>query len=73
MGIDRIKKADFVAIKNGVKTYMQVCGDISRKETSKREAAPLLSVKDAYPKIIITRTKHAESRIKEIKVTDIAT
>ena len=66
------REVDFVALKDGVKTYIQVCDDISREGTLKREMSSLLSIKDAYPKMIIARTKHPESQTEGIRVVDIA-
>lgn len=61
-----------MAIKNGAKTYIQVSDDITREETFKREVSPLISIKDAFPKVIIARTKHEESQHEGIRVIDIA-
>ncbi|MDD6302602.1 MAG: ATP-binding protein [Bacillales bacterium] len=66
------KEIDFVAIKNGKRTYIQVSDDITRDETFEREINPLLSINDSYPKMIIVRTKNEESDYKGIQVKDIA-
>ncbi|MBR3052020.1 hypothetical protein IKG60_00130 [Candidatus Saccharibacteria bacterium] len=37
-----------------------------------REVTPLLNVKDAYPKLLIARTKQPVQNCEEIEIIDIA-
>lgn len=72
VGVLYKKEIDFVAIKRNEKVYIQVSDNINDKKTFEREISPLLQIKDAYPKMVITRSRHDEYQYEGVRIVDVA-
>ena len=66
------KEIDFVAIKRSEKLYIKVAGSIDDPDTFRREVDPLLKIKDAYPKMILTRTRQEAYQYEGVQIVDVA-
>lgn len=66
------KEIDFVAIKRSEKLYIQVASSIDDPDTFQREVDPLLKIKDAYPKMILTRTRQEAYQYEGVQIVDVA-
>ena len=66
------KEIDFVAIKRNEKLYIQVASSIDDPDTFQREVDSLLKIKDAYPKMILTRTRQEAYQYEGVQIVDVA-
>ncbi len=66
------KEIDFVAIKRDEKIYIQVSNSIDDPDTFKREVDPLLRIRDAYPKLLLARTRQEAYQYEGVQIIDVA-
>lgn len=63
---------DSWSIKPGENIIGKMSDNISDDKTFEREVRPLLKIKDAYPKILIARTRHEDYQYEGIQIYDLA-
>lgn len=64
-------EVDFVAQKNGIRTYFQVTADMTAEETFHREMRPLQEIRDNYEKIILTLDHLTTGNYEGIQVINV--
>ncbi|EFM46631.1 hypothetical protein HMPREF0580_0678 [Mobiluncus mulieris ATCC 35239] len=62
------QEIDFVAIKDSERLYIQATDDMPTPATQERELAPLRTLRDSYPKLIVTRKPQVVTDFAGIRV-----
>jgi predicted AAA+ superfamily ATPase len=61
------QEVDFVAEKGNKKVYVQVAYKLELEKTIEREFAPLLAIRDSYPKYVVTMDSNFQDSIEGIQ------
>ncbi len=69
IGKNETKEIDFVAVRRDERIYVQVCRSLPEK--SDREMANLLSIKDHYPKYVVTMDELAGGNMDGVKIVHL--
>jgi predicted AAA+ superfamily ATPase len=67
------KEIDFVAEKRGQRIYVQTAYKLENQQTTEREFGALLSIKDQYPKLVVTMDdfwKESISGVRHLHISD---
>lgn len=61
------QKVDFIAEQPPKKLYVQVAFKLESEETVQREFSPLLSIRDSFPKFVVTMDPHFQDTIEGVR------
>ena len=66
------REVDFVAERQGDRVYVQVCFRMESEETARREFAPLLEIRDHYPKFVVSMDEVWRENVEGVRHVHIA-
>ena len=66
------REIDFIAMRGNEKMYIQVSDNISDENTFMREIAPFAKIRDAYPRLLIARTRNPEVDFEGIRILNLS-
>ncbi|MHC1693002.1 MAG: ATP-binding protein [Sphaerochaetaceae bacterium] len=61
------QEIDFIAENTQTRIYVQVAYRLEHENTMEREFAPLLAIRDSYPKFVVTMDSHFQDSVKGVR------